>query len=291
MTFKHGQVSVRLYEQGIFRCRPRHTNGVRLLRLPRPLRALACCAPHAVRAALYGALSVLAGADSCLCCGKPTRSLPLCAACADTLSRYEGLETRCARCGRVLLSESGTCTDCRRAERDGCLSFCFPIFAYRLWRQELVFAWKTRGNRLFTPLLAGVAVSALENELRLRETGAAVVPVPPRPGKIRSAGWDQVEDLCRWLETRHKVPVQRLLRRRSAQQQKRLNSGERRENARRAFCLSGRAERMAARRELPARIILLDDIRTTGATLDACASTLSRAGVADIRALVLFGAD
>jgi predicted amidophosphoribosyltransferase len=176
-------------------------------------------------------------------------------------------------------------------EKASALDSLFPVFPYRLWRQELLYLWKTRGVRLFSPVFGRILAQVIREDFsRLPPLGKGgggpfvVVPIPPRPGKLLDKGWDQVADLCRCLEEGHHIPVARLLRRRTRTQQKKLTAETRRQNAAHAFCLRRGAK-------IPPRIILLDDLRTTGTTLEACADLLKAAGAQEVRALVLFGVD
>jgi ComF family protein len=182
---------------------------------------------------------------------------------------------------------------CRRADEQGiqvsAVDFLFPVFSYRLWCRELVFVWKSRGVRIFTPIFARIILRVLQEELwpkNSEEPIPVIVPVPPRPGKIREKGWDQIEDLCSYLEGRFGVPVARLLVRRSTTQQKKLDQAHRKENAQSAY---GLAQKLPP--TLPSRVILLDDVRTTGATMDICAQALKARGVQEVQGLVLFSVD
>jgi predicted amidophosphoribosyltransferase len=97
-----------------------------------------------------------------------------------------------------------------------------------------------------------------------------------------------VEDLCRYLESRRRVPIARLLRRQSKKQQKKMLGLEgRTENARASYSLRPGL----ASSQIPRHIVLLDDVRTTGATLEACAGLLKTAGALSVQALTLFGTD
>jgi ComF family protein len=237
------------------------------------------------------------GADECAVCGKPALKMPLCPACLKKhVLTHEGIETRCKKCGKPLISETGVCMKCRFLEstntpQDTLIEFCFPVFTYRLWMKELLFNWKTRGIRLFSPVFARVIAQALKDELHADD--AVIVPIPPRPGKIKNKGWDQVEDLCAWLELTHNVRVFRVLKRRSKSEQKKLDKQERQVNARKAYCLDERAHKKIAEGKilLPRKVILLDDVRTTGATLETCAAALKAEGVEAVKAIVLFGVD
>jgi predicted amidophosphoribosyltransferase len=99
--------------------------------------------------------------------------------------------------------------------------------------------------------------------------------VPPRPGKIKKKGWDQVELLSRRLE-RSGISVSRCLRRLPSRSQKELD------RAGRATNLVGK---MVCFASPPETAILIDDVITTGATLDACARSLKDAGSERVYAL------
>jgi ComF family protein len=210
----------------------------------------------------------------CLCggtwmAGEPDPTVPVCAACRASLRPIT--DPRCPACGVPLLVEHGRCTRCRAAGYSFASSTA--VFAYRGTVRDLVIAMKSGGRRrlvrLFAPFLARI--------LSERLPGLAVVPVPPRPGR---AGPDAVELMARELERRHGVRVLRLLRRSRGTAQKTLSYEERLRN------LAGRiGTRPGAVPE--GALVVLDDVFTTGATVDACARTLLAAGAARVDAVTL----
>jgi ComF family protein len=105
-----------------------------------------------------------------------------------------------------------------------------------------------------------------------------LVPVPPRPGKIRRSGWDQVEYLARRLE-KSGLPVRRCLRRLASRTQKKLGRRERLENLAGRFTATAPASR---------QVLIIDDVMTTGATLEACAAALKGAGAERVCGICLF---
>jgi ComF family protein len=111
-----------------------------------------------------------------------------------------------------------------------------------------------------------------------------LVPIPLHVWRRVRRGFNQSDDLARRLD----VPVMRLLMRaRATAPQTGLTAAARRRNVRDAFRLSPFVPR-GARRQLEGRIVVLvDDVRTTGATLDACASVLKDAGAGEVRALTV----
>jgi predicted amidophosphoribosyltransferase len=109
--------------------------------------------------------------------------------------------------------------------------------------------------------------------------------VPLHPWRRLHRGFNQAADLAAALP----VPVVHALwRRRMTAPQTGLTAGARRRNVRGAFRLSPLLSSRVIHSMLVDRtVVLVDDVRTTGATLDACAHVLRDAGAKDVRALTL----
>lgn len=248
---------------------------------------------RAARAAFsaLGLLGVAAfGFCECVRCGKTAVTVPLCDECAGLLRNYEALCSvrRCALCGKPLVSESAAasdqavCMECRENPVSGSLDALYPLHTYRQWKKDLVFAWKTEGQRRISPLFASLVYKALR-EISLESL--PLVPVPPRPGKIKEKGWDQVEELAAILDKRHGIRIERMLLRISAGQQKKLGRAERLGSEGAVYSL------LPGLKAVPREIVLLDDIVTTGATMEKCAWLLKKAGVKKVTGLSLFIVD
>lgn len=226
-----------------------------------------------------------------MCCGKPSVLLPLCGDCAGrfVLRFPPASSRRCPVCGRPLLSEDGICMTCRREERFSQLDGIFPLYPYRLWYKNLLFAWKTGGERSLSPLFAAAVHRALCQMYGAGEI-PCLVPVPPRPGKIRRTGWDQVDELCRLLSVMFGYRVERLLVRMSGEQQKKKSIGERCA-MRGTYAPSTRFTRLKRRDIIPKEVVLVDDLVTSGATVCECADILKKGLVEKVRGLSLFIVD
>jgi ComF family protein len=110
-----------------------------------------------------------------------------------------------------------------------------------------------------------------------------VVPVPLHPWRHISRGFNQAADLAATLGP---PVVNALWRHRLTRSQTGLVAAARRRNVRDAFRISPLLTRRRVDRYVRDRIIVLvDDVKTTGATLDACARTLKDAGAREVRAL------
>lgn len=229
----------------------------------------------------------------CVICGRavvspigagPLCAGPLCAACVSALeaeaypragrSADQERCSRCERCGKPLVSEIRTCLRCR-AEEPG-FDAAYPLFPYAGLARRVILAYKSASRRSLASFLS----SRLSEALLERYPGLPLVPVPPRPGKLRRKGWDQVERLASELERGRGVRVLRLLSRAGGIEQKALGLAGRRENLKGKFSLlSGSV--------VPPELVLLDDVLTTGATLSECALALKAGGARLVYALVL----
>jgi ComF family protein len=115
----------------------------------------------------------------------------------------------------------------------------------------------------------------------------AIVPAPLHWRRRWDRGFNQAELLARELSRRVGVPVdRRLLRTRSTAPQAGLSAAERRLNVRGAFRAAGEQAGIRGK-----RLIVVDDVMTTGATLAACTRALKRAGAAEVAVLTLARAD
>ena len=111
-----------------------------------------------------------------------------------------------------------------------------------------------------------------------------ILPVPVHPAKKSRRGYNQAEVIAAELAERLSLPLYaRFLRRnRYTPPQKALNNHERIRNLCRALEPGPQAKRLLAKQKTPRRVLLVDDIYTTGSTLEACSLVLKTAGVEHI---------
>jgi ComF family protein len=140
--------------------------------------------------------------------------------------------------------------------------------------RRLVSAWKERGRRD----LAGPLATIVE-ELIARPRVDVVTFVPGDRERGRERGHVPAARLARALGDRWGLPTESLLTRaRASVRQAGLPRGERRSNVRGAFAVSA---------DVPRRVVLVDDVYTTGATASACSSVLRRAGARRVEVVCL----
>ncbi|HZQ72532.1 MAG TPA: ComF family protein [Burkholderiales bacterium] len=203
---------------------------------------------------------------SCFLCRGAAREL-LCAACLADLPRLPAAQ--CPRC--ALASPLGAlCGRClaRPPHFDGtvaALAYAFPADA-------LVHALKFRGELALAPLLA----SLLRERLAPLRDIDCVVPVPLAARRLRERGYNQAVEIARPVASALRAPLELALceRSRDTATQTELPWSERAKNVRGAF----RATRPLG----GASIAVVDDVMTTGSTLDELAATLKQAGAARV---------
>ena len=196
------------------------------------------------------------------------------------------LPPACAGCGRYGRSMCGPCLasllppgDARDLFIAGdpgvvvgdALEVAVTAFRYGGPLRKALASLKYGGSARLAPSLAGQAAPSLRALLRLAP-GASLVPVPVHADRLRQRGYNQAALLAEALGRCVGLPVSEILiRRRSTTQQHRLDRAARLRNLRDAFAVRpGRG---------PPRVaIVVDDILTTSATLEACAAVLRAAG-------------
>jgi ComF family protein len=205
----------------------------------------------------------------------------VCDACLDHIVPLEG--TLCSACGEKLLGQrfagdsAPLCELCRRVAPRFRKAVAYGAYEGAL--RDLLHVFKYQRIRPAAPLLARllsqtVAAAGMSDSL-------LVVPVPLAPGKQRARGFNQAEEIARALLRVHPVcgiqlDTASLIRSRETVSQTGLTRHQRQANLRGAFAVA-RPEKLRGR-----KILLVDDVMTTGATAGECARVLLRAGAGEV---------
>ncbi|MBO2519383.1 MAG: hypothetical protein CW349_06775 [Firmicutes bacterium] len=229
------------------------------------------------------------------------RSDPLCAECLDALPRL--VEPLCEQCGqpvgakeageelgrlprllqRALIGLLGGPVHCQRCRLDPPpFRRARAVASYRGWIRAAIHRLKYRGEaELALPL--GRLMGLLAREELLFLTVSLVVPVPLHPDRLASRGYNQSELLARPVAAAIGRPLAAdvLRRRRPTLPQVGLDEAARRRNLKKAFVVTD-GKRVRGR-----RILLVDDVLTTGATCREAARTLLEAGARRVEVLTL----
>ena len=206
---------------------------------------------------------------------------PACVASPDPLAA----EYFCVQCktpfqNRYPLDEQGRCALCRAGLRGFDAAYCFGSYEGVL--RELIHLFKYSGMRPLARPLGDMLARGLPRELSFD----LIVPVPLHWYRRWRRGFNQSALLGREIARRWHIPVKSALgRRRATRIQAGLSNTRRRANVRGAF----RLRRGYSVKGL--RILLIDDVMTTGATAAACASALKAAGARSVTLLTLARVD
>jgi ComF family protein len=200
----------------------------------------------------------------------------LCQDCVASINSVPSGNGKCIICGKPLISEFNTCLPCRSAQYP--YDRLWTIFPYTGKYRKLLTAYKFEKRLSLAGFFTDKIIEVIKNEPLLEK--ATIVPVPPRPGKIKEAGWDQVEYLVKILEKHFPgVSVSRCLKRSKSRIQKRLNRSERLENLKGRITINGNA---------PNIVLIIDDVITTGSTMEVCSSVLKESGAQKVFGLCIF---
>ena len=196
------------------------------------------------------------------------------------------LQNRCTLCGKPMVSGKNTCLACRNEAKPS-YDRMLCIFNYSGKYKKLFAAYKFGKNLALGHFFAEIFIKAVKCfQIQDSEQPHNIVPIPPRPGKIKESGWDQIEYLAKLIEAdwqKHEfekyqsnmpgIHINRCLKRLSSKVQKKLDRQERKKN------LKGK---MVLIKKAPQTAIIIDDVITTGSTMETCASVLKTGGSSKI---------
>jgi len=216
-------------------------------------------------------------APRCLICDEPgTAEQDLCPACAHTLPWSVAACRGCALPLPPALKHQALCGTCQR--HHSALHQCWAAFIYASPVDELLLRFKFHHDLAAGQLLSQLMQRALRRHVNDQALPQALIPIPLHRARLRQRGYDQALELAKPLARELGLPLrQGLHRQRATQPQSELDAAARRRNLRGAF---------TAHPPLPKHVVLIDDVMTTGATLQAAAQALHHVGVERVDAWV-----
>ena len=181
---------------------------------------------------------------------------------------------RCRKCGKPVPAGESLCEACREGGYlfDEGLGLCLYAGSMKKTMSYL----KYRGRAEYGRKLGRVLAEEEADRIAAWRP-AAVVPVPVHPSRLRSRGYNQAELIAAGVSEVSGIPLRTdlIFRKKETAAMKTLSAGGRKEALRDAFSPA----QGAGEAGIPGRALLVDDIYTTGATLDACAHVLRGMGV------------
>ena len=200
----------------------------------------------------------------------------LCPDCAEEIRPISG--PRCYKCGKPVKEDEEYCRDC--SAHPGAFDQGRGIFHYDDRMKYSIMKYKYFGCREYSRFY-GKAMYLYGREMLALWKPQVIVPVPLHWRKQRMRGFNQAELLAEKLSGYTGIPVDtRLLKKRHAtKSQKKLDAAGRKKNLREAFQVAGN----------PAgkRILLIDDVYTTGSTMDVLSRALLEKGASHVFFLTL----
>jgi ComF family protein len=225
--------------------------------------------------------------DDCRLCNLPLTRIsryPVCEACLHKIEPLSA-EFFCVLCrspfaSGASLDETGRCPLCVEGSRGFDAAYSYGSYEGPL--RDLVHLFKYRRIRSLEKPLGRMLCLALPRE----EQADLIVPVPMHWWRKWNRGFNQADLLARMVARRTGIPAKSVLQRgRRTAAQAGLTLAQRRENLTGVFHVRGR-NRVEGR-----RVLLVDDVFTTGATASACAAALKRAGARSVVLLTLARVD
>ncbi|MBE5949407.1 MAG: ComF family protein [Lachnospiraceae bacterium] len=197
----------------------------------------------------------------------------VCSECVDNIPYIRG--PRCYRCGKELRDErTEYCFDCSKHtmyyERG------VSLFRYNQVMRRAMDGFKYKNRREYADFFTTELIRVYGDVLQNWEADA-VIPIPIHKSRWRIRGYNQAELLAEPLGKFLQIPMETklIVRTRKTKPQNKLNDKERQKNIEGAFKIQENVVQLK-------KVILVDDIYTTGSTINACAKLLREAGVEQV---------
>lgn len=202
--------------------------------------------------------------------------------CEPCVTRFAQPVRRCATCALTL--KAGISADIKRCGacivKPPPLDECLTAVSYEYPWSDCITSYKFGNNPAWVRTFALLLKSAPSVEHAVDEADL-IVPVPLSTARLQQRGYNQALEICKHLN-RSKTDATLLLRIKDTLTQSSLSKSERLKNVKAAFAV----EPLRAKKLLGKRVMLVDDVMTSGATLFAAAAALRQAGAAHITAVV-----
>lgn len=222
----------------------------------------------------------LAGGRCALCANQHSGTTRLCPDCARALQPRTG--GYCPDCGAITDDTTAPptrCAMCRIQPPRWDRLYFHGVYGEQL--RDMILRFKFKGGIELTQLFGSMLAERIDNPAGIE----ALVPVPLHRSRLRWRGFNQSLLLARAVSRLTGIPMaaQGLQRIRATRPQTELSHKERRGNIRGAFSMDNGLKGK--------RVLIVDDVLTTGATLEECARTLRRGRAAGVEAMVVAVAD
>lgn len=197
----------------------------------------------------------------------PAKGILVCPSCQKIL--HPIVEDYCLRCGKPVKSAEEFCDECRGKHRE--FDRGRGVFLYNNKMRQSLLRYKYYGYREYGEYYADCICRYAGREIQTWKPDL-ILPVPMHPRKQRIRGFNQAADLAEKVGKIMGIPIsdQIVCKTKVTPSQKKLSAAERKLNLRTAFQVTERLDGL--------RILVIDDVYTTGSTIEAMAHILRSAG-------------
>ena len=198
----------------------------------------------------------------------------ICKECRDKIKIVK--TPACQMCGKQLTSNNALyCQDCAKTKHEFNKGVC--VFQYVEEMKLTLYRFKYDNKRCYGDFFAYVGNRKYRSKLKQWKIDR-IMPIPMYKGKVQQRGYNQAEEFAKYLSRYSNITLDKtsLIRVSDTKPQKGLSRSQRSSNLKNAFAI--KPETLKGVKS----VLLVDDIYTTGSTMDACSRLLKSAGVKDV---------
>lgn len=205
-----------------------------------------------------------------LCADQGIGEMDLCQGCHADLP---WIEHACVHCGSAVRSANALCSQCQ--QHPPRFDLCLAPLRYQYPVDFLIQQFKFHHHLVYGHLLTVILESFIRKQRHLPPPDC-IAAVPLHPSRLRERGFNQSHIMARHLAKRLAIPYvnDMLVRQRATQTQSQLDARQRHRNVRQAFQVT---QDVSER-----HIVLIDDVVTTGATVNEISQLLKKQGAAHV---------
>lgn len=211
----------------------------------------------------------------CPVCGgiAAEKSAGICPECANKLTFVK--EPYCLKCGKPIEDESEEyCSDCKKKKhfyKEG-----RAVLVYDEYSSKSIYGFKYNGRREYARYYGKIIVSALSDKIKSWNPDV-IIPVPVHSSKMKERGYNQAALIAKEVSKALSIPYNDslIMRKTATRVQKNLGGNEREINLKKAFIVRENSVKLKS-------VLVVDDIYTTGSTIDAIAQCLMGAGIGEV---------
>ncbi|HHX61555.1 MAG TPA: ComF family protein [Epulopiscium sp.] len=196
--------------------------------------------------------------------------------CYDCKEDYPLIEDPvCKKCGKQLAHDDDCCLDCKNTEH--LYEKGIALYPYEGTIKEALYRFKYGGRRKYAQFFAKNMYTKLKETTFIHEVDL-IIPVPVSKERLKQRGYNQAEEIAKYLSKISRIPYNKdiLIRNKDTKPQSGFSPSQRAKNIKDAFKCTGQLMNKYK------VILVIDDIYTTGSTIDECSKILKNSGAGKV---------